>query len=361
MAVFSLACELPASPEIRLEAPVTDLAEALSPEEELRLADGLRELRERTRAQMAVLVVAGLDGVPIDDFAEAVFRRWQGGDAARDDGALFILALGDRQSRLELGYGLEARIPDAAASEILAGARPALREGRTADAIAGVCGAISERLAPTPPDPLTPPPDKPTGYQGTAFVVALCAWLSFLWFGVLRGRAASSSRPAAALAVAAFLVGPTVLMLLTAGDPLIGLAHGLGWVVFGALGLLHARAHLAGPVRKALGLALIAFFALGLATDLAAHGLQGLGPAEDVAHHHIALGFAVALLLGLLNLGVGAPGDSDGRGAGAVTTTQAGWQTESWSSSSDSASSDSASSWDGGGGESGGGGASDSW
>ena len=77
------------------------------------------ELQKKTKAQVAVLVVPTLDGEDVSDYANRVFRSWGIGQKDANNGILFLVALKDRQMRIEVGYGLEGAINDAKAGEIL--------------------------------------------------------------------------------------------------------------------------------------------------------------------------------------------------------------------------------------------------
>lgn len=108
-----------AEPVPKIVNPITDLAGVIPDEVEGLLSDRLAEHRAKTKVHIAVLTIRSTDGVPIDDYALRAATRWAGGTAGADDGALFVLAVADRQMRLELGYGLEAKIPDAEARRIV--------------------------------------------------------------------------------------------------------------------------------------------------------------------------------------------------------------------------------------------------
>jgi uncharacterized protein len=113
----------------QIAAPITDLADVVPADVEAKLAARLEEHRAATKVHVAVLTVESTGGVPIDDYALRVATQWAGGSRGGDDGALFVLAVGDRQMRLELGYGVEARITDAEARRLLDAAIPHLRAG----------------------------------------------------------------------------------------------------------------------------------------------------------------------------------------------------------------------------------------
>lgn len=75
-------------------------------------------LEEKTGAQIVVAVVHSLGGETVEDYANAMFRAWGIGDAQKDNGILLLVALDDRQDRIEVGYGLEGALNDAKAGRI---------------------------------------------------------------------------------------------------------------------------------------------------------------------------------------------------------------------------------------------------
>lgn len=78
----------------------------------------LKAHRDSTSNQIAVLIVPTLEGDDIDDYANRVFREWKLGDAAKDNGVLFLIAINDRKMRIEVGLGLEGVLTDALSSRI---------------------------------------------------------------------------------------------------------------------------------------------------------------------------------------------------------------------------------------------------
>jgi uncharacterized protein len=105
------------------------------------------DVEKSTGAQMAVVTVNSLDGEPIEDVANRLYREWGIGKKGKDEGVLLLLATRDRKSRLEVGYGLEPILPDAAAGDILREMRPSLREGNYGAALQAGASAIGERIA----------------------------------------------------------------------------------------------------------------------------------------------------------------------------------------------------------------------
>ena len=102
-----------------LTGRVTDNAEILGADARTRLDELLRAHEQATGNQIAVLTVPTLDGESIEDFATRVFGAWKLGQKGKDNGVLVVVAPPDRQMRIEVGYGLEGALPDAAASRIV--------------------------------------------------------------------------------------------------------------------------------------------------------------------------------------------------------------------------------------------------
>jgi uncharacterized protein len=88
-----------------------------------------------------------LDGEPVEDVANTMFRRWGIGAKGKDEGVLLLLVTGDRKMRLEVGYGLEPILPDGFAGATLREMRPALRDGQYGDALASAARTIGTRIA----------------------------------------------------------------------------------------------------------------------------------------------------------------------------------------------------------------------
>lgn len=78
----------------------------------------LAALEKKTGVQIAVVTVAGLEGGEINDFANRLFEQWGIGRKGVDNGILVLAAIRDRKMRIEVGYGLEPLIPDAAAGRV---------------------------------------------------------------------------------------------------------------------------------------------------------------------------------------------------------------------------------------------------
>ena len=97
---------------------VHDFAEILSPQTEGQLETILKAERDSTSNQIAVLLVKNLEGGDIDEYANRVFNAWKLGDQKKDNGVLFLVAMEEKQMRIEVGAGLEGVLTDLQSSRI---------------------------------------------------------------------------------------------------------------------------------------------------------------------------------------------------------------------------------------------------
>ena len=93
--------------------------------------------------QMAVLLIRSLYGDAVEDFSLAVAEKWKIGWKGQDNGILLLLAMEDRRSRLEIGYGYEGVINDARAGDILRNMAPFMRKGEYEQAISYAISSVS--------------------------------------------------------------------------------------------------------------------------------------------------------------------------------------------------------------------------
>ncbi|PAP77293.1 hypothetical protein BSZ37_13040 [Rubrivirga marina] len=138
-----------------LTGRVVDLADVLDPATEAALVARLAAHEDSTSNQVVVLTIPSLEGEILEPYATRVFRTWELGQADRDNGILLLVAVADRELRIEVGYGLEGSLTDATSGSIIrAEIVPRFRDGDfDAGVVAGVdaiLGAIDGSYAPRP-------------------------------------------------------------------------------------------------------------------------------------------------------------------------------------------------------------------
>ena len=109
----------PQTPE--LTRPVNDFANVIDPESERQLDSLIRALQETTGDVVTVATIDSLQGEDASQYAERMFRnRGKGiGQAGKDNGLLVLVAVKDRQIKVEVGYDLEQFITDGFAGETI--------------------------------------------------------------------------------------------------------------------------------------------------------------------------------------------------------------------------------------------------
>lgn len=69
-------------------------------------------LYNKTGSQIVVVTIPSLDGDSLEEYATELFRSFGIGDKTKNNGVLLLLALQERQFRIEVGYGLEGVLTD---------------------------------------------------------------------------------------------------------------------------------------------------------------------------------------------------------------------------------------------------------
>jgi uncharacterized protein len=126
---------------------VSDFAGVIDPASKAQLEAYGGMVEQSTGAQMALVTIASLEGEPIEDVANTIFRAWGVGQKGKNEGILLLLSIGDRRTRLEVGYGLEPILPDGLAGSILREMRTALRQGDYGDAMMAAAETIGSAIA----------------------------------------------------------------------------------------------------------------------------------------------------------------------------------------------------------------------
>lgn len=125
---------------------VSDFAGVVDPASKTQLERYSEQLKTRTGVEMAFVTLPSLDGEPVEDVANSLYRQWGIGQKQSNEGVLLLLSIQDRKSRLEVGYGLEPILPDGTAGSVLRSMRPALRESHYGDALILGARTLGDRI-----------------------------------------------------------------------------------------------------------------------------------------------------------------------------------------------------------------------
>lgn len=189
LAVVTATAAIPAAPTRWVE----DHAGFLSEPTRAALDARLEGYEHATGHQVVVWIGKTIDGAALDDWAVRTFAAWKIGQKGKDDGvAMFILA-DDRKIDIEVGYGLEDKLPDAIASRIIRDVMtPKLRANDRDGAVTAGVDAILASIEGKPwagapaVAPVTPRPQIPTA----GWILGALALVAFVIFAITHPRMA---------------------------------------------------------------------------------------------------------------------------------------------------------------------------
>jgi len=79
----------------------------------------IADLEKQTTAEIGVATIKSLNEKTIEEYANNLFESWGIGKKEVNNGVLFLIAIDDKQCRIEVGYGLENVITDVIAKHII--------------------------------------------------------------------------------------------------------------------------------------------------------------------------------------------------------------------------------------------------
>ncbi len=149
VAVLAVGFALRAEPVSQLHATgyVDDFAGVLDASTVTQLTSICQQIDEKAHAQIAVVTIKSLDGSDIDSYAVSLYKQWGVGAKATDHGVLILLAPQDRKYRIEVGYGLEAILPDGKVGGFGREAVPLLRENNYDGAVMLLTSRVATVIA----------------------------------------------------------------------------------------------------------------------------------------------------------------------------------------------------------------------
>lgn len=109
------------------------------------LNDLIQDLKDKTGAEIAIVVVESTAPLTDFDYAMKIAEAWKPGTKGKDNGIVFLVATKDRKMRILTGYGVEGILPDGRVGEIRDRlVRPAFRRS---DYSGGIRAATEEMAA----------------------------------------------------------------------------------------------------------------------------------------------------------------------------------------------------------------------
>jgi uncharacterized protein len=219
MALLSPALLHAADAVPKLARHVTDLTGTLTAEQVDQLDTHLVALEKTKGAQLVVLMVGSTAGQDIESYSLAVAEANKVGRKGTDDGVLLLIAKDDRRVRIEVGYGLEGAIPDAATARIVREyIAPKFRSNDYFGGISDAVGALTLLINGEPlPPPVQGSPAEERSGPGlqTGLMIGVFA---ALFLRSVFGRA----RPWMRAPLGAVLIGGLLWLLISVGAGILG-------------------------------------------------------------------------------------------------------------------------------------------
>jgi uncharacterized protein len=151
----------------------------------------LAQYDQTTGNQIAIAIFADLEGAPINDFTVRLEEAWKVGRRGKDNGILLLVAVAERQVRIEVGYGLEGKVTDANAGTIIRDViAPAFRAGRYGDGLSSAVDEITRLIGSGTLSRTAPPPSGRTGW-----VSGFILFMAFIGVALVLSRAQARRCP----------------------------------------------------------------------------------------------------------------------------------------------------------------------
>lgn len=125
LAISSAAEKIPYSPS----GYVNDFAGMMSAATKQQIEQIATSLNQQGIAELAVVTVPSIGDRSEEDYATDLFAQWGVGKKGKDNGLLLLVAKNEKRIRIEVGYALEDKIPDAISNEIYTAIRDQFRQG----------------------------------------------------------------------------------------------------------------------------------------------------------------------------------------------------------------------------------------
>jgi uncharacterized protein len=129
---------------------VNDFANIIDDTQQAQIENQLSAYEKETSNEITIVTIQNLGDDTIENYAVKLFEDWKIGKANNDNGLLFLIAVDDKQMRIEVGYGLEPYIVDAEAARVINNiVKPEFQNGDYTIGISKGVNAIIEAIGET--------------------------------------------------------------------------------------------------------------------------------------------------------------------------------------------------------------------
>jgi uncharacterized protein len=112
----------PSAPSVHYPSPtnfIVDEAGKLSSQTKDMIISQATELAKNGGPEVAVAIVNDMGGEDVESYGIHLAEAWRVGKKGADNGVILIVAIQERKIRIEVGTGLEPKLPDSVAKRII--------------------------------------------------------------------------------------------------------------------------------------------------------------------------------------------------------------------------------------------------
>jgi len=172
---------------------LSDFAHVVEPAQRDQIEAFCKKVEQQLQVQFALVTVDSIGDRPIRDVGLSIARKWGIGSGKTNQGVLLLLAIKERQSGIETGYGIEPYITDGFSGSTLRSMRPQLEAGDYGAALMAAARAMAAQIAQgkgvafseAGPPPAQPEPAAYTGWIPSPLI--LLGIFLLLWWLLSRG------------------------------------------------------------------------------------------------------------------------------------------------------------------------------
>jgi uncharacterized protein len=172
---FGLSAQSPFPEPMSPRKLVNDFTNTLTAEQIQMLESKLVAYDDSTSNQVAIIIVASLEGYDIAQYGAEISEKWGIGNKEKNNGVLLLVAINDRKVNISTGYGLEGAITDAHSKRIIQ--NYIVPNFKTGDYFTGLDQASSIIMSMASGEFTTDPKNEQTG--GSPFVVFIFIMIVF--------------------------------------------------------------------------------------------------------------------------------------------------------------------------------------
>mgnify|MGYP001615621831 FL=1 len=134
---------------------VNDLAGVIDADSKGKMTMLAERLAKEGKAEIAVVTIKSMQEfgfANIEEAAVKLFEEWGTGKKGKDSGVLILASMKERKIRIEVGYGLEEKVPDGRAGDIIRnGIAPYFKSQRYGEGLYKGLLLLSEAIEGVPP------------------------------------------------------------------------------------------------------------------------------------------------------------------------------------------------------------------